>query len=121
MKFGDKLRAIRLQKGITQESIAQKLGYKTNSYISAVENNKFVPPEDKLKIWAKAIDTPWENIQQMLMEIEFKALGITDPGFQMMLKDVPNMSFDEKREILDAYHSVLIGRAKKLKDPNDNK
>jgi len=102
MGFGDKLRAIRLQKGITQEKIADKLGYQTNSYVSSVENNKFIPTEDKLKTWAEAMGMPWEEMQDLLLEQELEELGVTDPGFQMMLKDVPSMTYEEKRSILDA-------------------
>lgn len=116
MRFGDKLRAIRLQKGVTQEKIAEKLGYQTNSYVSSVENNKFIPGEDKLKIWAEALSMPWEDMQNLLLEQEFKALGIDDPGFQMMFKDVPSMTYEEKRQILGAYQAVLLSRAKKLEE-----
>ncbi|OIO88695.1 MAG: hypothetical protein COW32_01270 [Candidatus Aquicultor secundus] len=114
MGFGDKLRAIRLSKGVTQEKIAEKLGYTTNSYVSSVENNKFIPAEDKLKIWAQVLEMPWEEMQSLLLDHEFEELGISDPGFQMMLKDVPSMTYEEKRSILGAYQAVLLARAKKL-------
>ncbi len=114
MGLGDKLKALRLQKGVTQEKIAEKLGYQTNSYVSSVENNKFIPTEDKLKAWAKALEMPWEEIQDLLLEQELEELGVTDPGFQMILKDVPSMTYEEKRSILDAYQMVLLARAKKL-------
>ncbi len=115
MGFGDKLRAIRLQKGITQEKIASKLGYQTNSYVSSVENNKFIPGEDKLKIWAEELEMPWEEMQDLLLEHEFQELGVSDPGFRMMFKDLPSMTFEEKRSILDSYQAVLMARAEKLK------
>lgn len=114
MRFGDKLRAIRLQKGVTQEKIAEKLGYQTNSYVSSVENNKFIPAEDKLKVWAEVLEMPWEEMQSLLLEQEFEQLGIDDPGFQMMFKDVPSMTYEEKRSILGAYQAVLLSRAEKL-------
>jgi len=49
MNFGQKLRQLRKQKGLTQQQLARKLGYKTNSYISDVESGHFIPSREKLK------------------------------------------------------------------------
>ena len=115
MGFGDRLKAIRLQKGITQKQIADKLGYATNSYISDVENNKFIPPEDKLKAWAQILGVSWEEIKELLLDEEIKELGIKDVAFTMMFKDIPNLTLEEKRSIIDAYQAVLKARADKAK------
>jgi len=41
MTFGQKLRRLREKKGFTQQQLAEKLGYVTNSYISDVESGRF--------------------------------------------------------------------------------
>jgi transcriptional regulator with XRE-family HTH domain len=56
MNFGQKLRQLRMKKGLTQQQLAEKLGYVTNSYISDVESGHFIPPRDKLKKIARALD-----------------------------------------------------------------
>jgi len=38
--FGEKLRKIRKEKGISQQKLAEKLDYKTNSYIAEGEGEK---------------------------------------------------------------------------------
>jgi len=115
MGFGDRLKALRLQKGITQKQIADKLGYTTNSYISDVENNKFVPPEEKLKTWAQIMGVSWEEIRNIMLEEEMKELGLNDAAFTMMFKDIPNLTLEEKESIINAYHVVLKTRAEKAK------
>ncbi len=115
MGFGDKLKAIRLQKEMSQTKIAQRLGYQNNSYVSDAENNKFIPAEDKLRGWAEALGMPWEEMQDLLLESELEELGIKDAAFTMMFKDIPNLTYEEKRSIIDAYQLVLKARAEKAK------
>jgi len=54
-----KIRQLRKQKGSTQQQLARKLGYKTNSYISDVESGHFVLSREKLKKIAKALGIPF--------------------------------------------------------------
>ena len=47
--FSQNLIKLRKEKGITQQDLAKKLGYVTNSYIADVEKGKFIPSKKKLK------------------------------------------------------------------------
>lgn len=78
-----------MQKDISQLSLAHKLGYQNNSYVSDAELNKFIPNEEKLKLWAKALGMSWEEMQDLVFESKLEKLGINDPGFTMMFKDIP--------------------------------
>lgn len=113
MKFGDKLREIRLKKGISQETISGKLGYATQSYISDVENNKFIPKEDKLKVFAEVLGMSWDEMDELLLETKLETLGMSDPAFTLMFKDIPKMTAEEKRSILRAYEAVKKARERK--------
>ena len=42
-RFGEKLQAIRVSRGMTQKDLASRLGYKTHSYISMVEKGERLP------------------------------------------------------------------------------
>ena len=116
MGLGDKLKAKRLQAGITQAEFARKLGFDNNGYVSDIENNKYAPKEDKLRAWAKELRMSWEEMQDLMLEAELEELGISDPAFTMMFKDIPDMTYDEKQSILMAYQEVLRVRAKKAKE-----
>ena len=113
MGLGDKLKAKRLQLEMGQAELARKLGYQNNSYVSDVEHNKYMPGEEKLKAWAKELRMSWEEMQDLMLEAELEELGINDPAFTMMFKDIPDMTYEEKQSILMAYQEVLRLRAKK--------
>ncbi len=113
MGFGDKLKAKRLRAELSQTQVANKIGLANNSYVSDAELNKFIPNEEKLKLWAAALGMPWSEMQDLLLESELEELGISDPAFTMMFKDIPDMTYEEKQSILMAYQEVLRVRAKK--------
>lgn len=111
--FGKRLRHLRLSKGISQEAIAQKLGFQSNSYVSDAESGKFIPSEDKMAVWAEMLGLTMEHIEDLKLEARIEELGIADPSFTMMFKDVPNMTVEEKQSIIRAYEAVLKARQAK--------
>lgn len=112
MALGDKLRQIRLQKNIGQHEIARKLGYQTNSYVSNVENNHFIPSIDKLQKWTEILGLSPEKTEDLITEAKLEEMGVTDPGFTSMLKAIPNMTNEEKRSILRAWEAVEEARGR---------
>jgi transcriptional regulator with XRE-family HTH domain len=115
MGLGDKLRQIRLERGISQETIAKKLGQKTNSYVSMVELGRRRPSEDKLIPWGEALGLSPEEIEDLVLEAKLEELGITDPTFTVMFKDIPKMTSEEKRSIIRAYEAVRKAREAKAR------
>ncbi len=113
MTIGKKLRQIRLEKELKQEDVADKLGFKSNSYISDVESGKFIPADDKLKVWAEVLSMSWEEMERLKLETKIEELGISDPAFTMMFKEVPNMTPEEKKSIVRAFEAVLKARQAK--------
>jgi len=99
--FGRKLRKIRKEKGISQQKLAEKLGYKTNSYIAEVERGKFIPSEEKLKKIAKAL-----QIKDILVESKLEELGIKEKALQELFKDIPKLPKSEKKKIIEVYLKV---------------
>ncbi len=68
MNFGQKLRNLREEKGVTQQELAEKLGYVTNSYVSDVEKGQFIPSEANLKKIAKVFNSPLVRLKDLLLE-----------------------------------------------------
>jgi len=91
MNFGRKLKQSRIEKGLTQQKLAQKLSYKTNSYISDVESGRFIPSKEKLKKITKALGIPFKVLDDMLFESRLEALGIKEPELISLFKDIPNL------------------------------
>jgi transcriptional regulator with XRE-family HTH domain len=115
MNFGQKLRKLRIEKGLTQQELAERLGYKTNSYVSDVESGHFIPSRDKLKKIARALDVPFKVLEDMLLESRLEALGIKEPELLSLFKDIPSLPERDKRAIINAYLKVKERRMRKKK------
>ena len=115
MNFGQKLRQLRIEKGLTQQELAERLGYKSNSYVSDVESGHFIPSRDKLKKIAKALDVPFKVLEDMLLESRLEALGIKEPELLSLFKDIPSLPEKDKRAIINAYLKVKERRMRKKK------
>jgi transcriptional regulator with XRE-family HTH domain len=115
MNFGQKLRQLRIQKGLTQQQLAERRGYKSNSYVSDVESGHFIPSRDKLKKIARALDVPFKVFEDMLLESKLEALGIREPELLSLFKDIPSLPEKDKRAIINAYLKVKERRMKKEK------
>ena len=110
MAFGQKIKQIRLEKGFSQEQVAKEMGYPTNTYVSDVERGRFVPQPDKLEKLARALGMTYEEIEDLLLESKLQDLGLDDPGFTLMFKEVPNMTREEKHSLIRAYEAVIKAR-----------
>lgn len=56
MKFGDKLRHLREQKGMTQDDVAKAIGITRRSYIHYETGNRYPRTRDKYETLAKLFD-----------------------------------------------------------------
>ena len=110
MAFGKKIRQIRLEKGLSQEKVAKAMGYPNNTYVSDTERGLFIPQPDKLEKLAKALGITFGEIEDLLLEARLQELGLDDPGFTLMFKDVPNMTREEKQSLIHAYEKVIKAR-----------
>jgi transcriptional regulator with XRE-family HTH domain len=113
MNFGQKLRKLREKKGLTQQQLAERLGYKTNSYISDVESGHFIPSREKLKKIARALEVPFKEIEDILLESRLEALGIRESELLSLFKDIPSLPEKDKRAIINAYLKVKERKMKK--------
>ena len=108
MSFGQKLRKLREEKGVTQQVLATKLGYVTNSYIADVEKGKFIPSKKKLKKIAKALNLPYSQINNLLTESKIEELGIKDSELIRLVRDIPELSKGEKMQLIDVYLKIKM-------------
>jgi transcriptional regulator with XRE-family HTH domain len=113
MIFGKKLRKLREAKGITQQQLAEKLGFVSNSYVSEVESGKFIPSKGKLRKIAKALGVPFKEIKDLLIDSKIEALGIKEPELRELFREVPRLPERDKKAIIKAYLSIKERRRKK--------
>ena len=105
--FGQKLRKLREDKGLTQQQLAEKLGYMfTNSYLSDAEKGAFIPSEEKLKKIAKALHAPYSKLKELLIESKLESMGITEQAFIGIFKDYLRLTKKDKRAIINTYLKI---------------
>jgi len=113
MNFGQKLKRLRIKRGLTQQQIAERLGYVTNSYISDVEKGAFIPSREKLKKIAKALGVLFKELDDLLLESKLEQLGVKEPELLELFKDIPSLPERDKKAIINAYISIKEKRLKR--------
>ncbi|RJQ47907.1 MAG: XRE family transcriptional regulator [Gaiellales bacterium] len=113
--LGKRLRQIRTEKGLPQSAISDVLGYKTSSYVSDVEKGKFIPQPEKLYVWGKVMGMTKSQVDDLVVNVKMEDIGLSDPGFTIMFKEVPNMTAEEKESVIRAYEAVIKARSAKGK------
>jgi transcriptional regulator with XRE-family HTH domain len=111
--FGQKLRKLRENKGLSQQQLAEKLGYVTNSYISDVEKGTFIPSEEKLKKIAKALKVSFSKLKEFFIESKLESMGITEQSFINIFKHYHRLTKKDKQVIINAYLKVKKRNQKK--------
>ena len=101
--FGEKLRKLRELRGIAKTEVSRRLGHRSDTYIYEVEKGAFLPPPEKLREIAKALEVPGSLLEEMALEAKIEALGVKDPAFISMFKDYPRLSRKDKQAIVAAY------------------
>lgn len=106
MNFGQNLKKIREEKGLTQQQLAVKLGHSTNSYISEVEKGVYVPSKEKLKKIAEALSVPFKELEDLLLESKLEEMGIKEPELISLFQDIPKLPNKDKKAIINAYLKI---------------
>ena len=79
-RFGEKLRILRKQHGMTQIELAQALGYTAYSYISEVETGKLMPSlELALKV-SRLFQVPTDQLLKDELELSGPTTGTDTPA-----------------------------------------
>lgn len=99
-KIGEIIRQKRLILGMTQEQLAEKLGYKTRVSIARIENGVVSVPKDKLEQFAHALNCNIEELKQETNNIKDDVTRVNiDMTYQKALS-YNGVSDDDLNEIL---------------------
>ena len=101
MTTGQKVKYLRQRLGLTQEELANKIGWKTKSSVAHIEQDRDLPI-DKIKLIADILGTTgaylmgWERDPEKV-DFLLKALdSITDEQFELLLSYVKELLASEK-------------------------
>ena len=104
--LGENIRRAREKAGITQDELAQKLGYKTRSSIAKIENGTNDIPQSKIVSIANALNTTPSELMgwdRELDELDWKVLELY-PNYNPQNGYISDMICNEhEKEVLAAY------------------
>ena len=69
-RFGEKMRALRKQRGMTIQKLARVLGYRTGSYITELEQGKKIPKMEFIAKVADVFGVPMETLMRDELDLE---------------------------------------------------
>ena len=132
MELGDKIKKLRLELGMTQEELAEKVGYKSKSTINKIEKNVNDISFEKISILAKVLKCSpaylmgWESEENTLPRKEENSIisqltpeelvlleKFQNMSTVMFMNEGNNISEEDKETLAIAYAEVLISQRKK--------
>lgn len=114
-KIGIKIKKKREQLGITQEELAQKLGYKNKSTIAKIENGTNDIVQSKVIDFAKALNTSiaflmgWEESESK------SAGGRGSQTIDLINDNIEKLNNNGQKKLLD-YSEILVGNPDYVKN-----
>jgi transcriptional regulator with XRE-family HTH domain len=63
-RFGEKLRALRIEKGLTLKGLASRLGYNSHSYISEIESGRKQPSVEFILLVARVFNVTTDELMK---------------------------------------------------------
>ncbi len=113
MQIGDRIKARRMELGLTQDELAKKLGYKSRSTINKIELNINDITQPKIVDFATALDTTVSYLMGLDSDANEKSLSaiIGEEAVRMILDSDEKMSIvkwiaTQDPEVLSLVHWI---------------
>lgn len=110
MTFGDRLRELREERGLSQREVHRRSGL-SMSYIYYVEKGRVTPGDDNLKRFAKALGVRQKDLFEDLQKARFAQQGV-DPDASVLLKELGDLSEEEKADLMTMLDTIAARRRK---------
>lgn len=116
MAIGQRIRQLREERGLTQDELAKRCGYKSRSSINKIELSRSLPL-DKVEIIAKALSVPpgylmgWDDDTQIDYVVNTSTSENLTPNEQIIIERYRSIPEDKKSEFLGqifAYSEALM-------------
>lgn len=105
--LGDKIREYRLQRGYTQEELAQKVGYKSKTTINKIELNINDIPLSKVEAFAKALGVAPSDLMGWEKE-PAPTIDIGEELSALLARIEGGKSISHNGELLDDTSNALV-------------
>lgn len=88
--FGELLKQIRKEKGLTQTQVALKMGFTSNGYIADMENGRYIDPEEStMRRYAKALGISWKLLESTKKKAKLMEMGIKEENIFIDMIRIP--------------------------------
>lgn len=107
--MGERIKLLRNKLGLTQQDLADKIGYSDKASIALIENGKRVLPTEKIPLTAKALCTSADYLYGITDNPERIIKGDsfdTPEDFWKARNDLIQRIADFDRKLLDSYHTA---------------
>lgn len=115
--FGERIRAMRKDKGYSQEQLSRKL-HVTQSAVSQWEKDVTAPSADQLKALAQIFETTVDDIIGNEKEIKPKAIPPKTPEARILAAGVDRMPAADRKRAIDIM-TVVFNQYKDFFEGND--
>lgn len=115
-KIGLKIKNLRLSKKLSQEELAQKIGYKEKSSVAKIESGKIDLPQSKIVAIAKVLGTTPSYLMEGDEEID-KESSLDNLQVKTIAAHFEAEEFTET-EIQDIENYIEFVKSRKNKDDN---
>lgn len=100
MTIGERIKELRIERGITQEELAKRMGYKTRSAVCQVERNGDNITSDRISAFAKALGVSIQDIMGWKNSDNKDNVNPSDTAAARLLQYY--IKIEEYRMLLDA-------------------
>jgi len=105
MTIGGRIKQRRMELGLTQTELAQRLGLKSKVSISTVENDKEDLTTDRIRKFADALETT----PGVLMGWNDREYGVLDgTDILVPIEKPPHFTHHDSSALIDAYKDILL-------------
>lgn len=123
--LGGLLKEIRISKGLSQSDVAQKMGMKTNGYVSQIENGLYAEPDEStLRRYAFALDISWSQMELVLRKARLMDMGIKEENIFLEMMRIPILgtvpcgtpqeAIEEANEFIPLPYDAFLAKKKDL-------
>lgn len=99
------IRKFRIQRGLTQDELAEKMGYRSKSTIAKIESGKNDIPQSKIKDFADALSVSISDLMG-IEENDTVQVHIMDfHGKEPEIITIPREKFEKMQRLLRAYEA----------------
>ena len=112
--IGDNITKCRKQMGLTQEELANRLGYKSKSTINKIELGVNDIPQSKVVKFAEVLGTTPAHLMGWDVEIEKNPTEMAERNFEMFMDEYLNEIFDFLKTMDANKRKIAKGLIKSL-------